>query len=207
MFITFEGIEGCGKTTQLMRFAKYLEGLDHKICLTREPGGTNFGEAVREILLDKRFSGMSNLSELYLYTAARCQHVNEVIKPALAKGDIVLCDRYGDATRAYQIGGRNIERKIVNQVHEWAVDGCEPALTFLIDCPVEIGLARARKRSLADRIEAEKHDFHERVRQEYLNIAESEPRRVILIDGTMSEDEVWNKLMLSAKERIKCLNK
>lgn len=205
MFITFEGVEGCGKTTQLRKLVKKLEDLNIEVCVTREPGGTEFGEAVRNILLNPKFKGMQPISELYLLTAARCQHVEEVIKPALKAGKYVVCDRYYDSTLAYQVGGRSLREDIVSKVNNWATSGLEPELTILIDCPVDIGLERVNRRAKADRMEIETLEFHKRIRNEYLSIASKDKHRFVVVDGTKSEEDVWNDLQGKLIERVSCL--
>lgn len=190
IFITFEGIEGSGKTTQLKLVSEYLEKKGVDFVLTREPGGTPIGDKIRAILLDSGNSKMAPVAELLLYAAARNQHIAEVIGPALGKGRIVLCDRYADATEAYQGVARRIDPKIITAIHQIATDGLNPDLTLLFDCPARVGLNRARSRNERnknagsfDRFEREEMDFHERVREGYLSIAKAEPDRVRIIDA------------------------
>ena len=189
-FITFEGIEGCGKTTQLRLLKERLQAAGEKVTSTREPGGCPIADQMRAILLDAGNSAITPLSELLLYAAARAQHVQEVIVPALARGEIVLCDRFTDATVAYQGHGRGLDLKTIAELNRLATGAVEPKLTLLIDCPVEIGLARALARIEAgsgareERFELESVRFHERVRAGYLGLADAFPERFVVIDGS-----------------------
>lgn len=196
MFITFEGIEGCGKTTQAKRLVNRLRELSIPVVFTLEPGGTRVGQEIRRILLDSRNQHLSPLTELLLYVADRAQHVQEVIKPALEQEKWVLCDRFFDATTVYQGYARGQDMSLIASLNEKATLGIWPDTTFLIDCSVEIGLKRAFKRNKIllpdrqDRFEREKRDFHEAVRQGYLSMAKGDPKRFIVVDGTLREDEL-----------------
>jgi dTMP kinase len=200
LFITFEGVEGSGKTTQIKRLKKYLfqKGIPCKI--TREPGGCPIGEKIRKILLNPDHREMVPMSELLLYEAARSQHVKEVIEPFLKKGGIVLCDRFSDATSAYQGYGRKIDLKWIERLNHLSSQGIKPDVTFLLDCPSDVGLKRAlqRNRSLKqeneERFEKEKIQFHRRVRRGYLAIAKKEPHRVKVIDTRQGEEKVFEKI-------------
>jgi len=200
LFITFEGVEGSGKTTQIQRLKKYLtqKGIPCKI--TREPGGCPIGEKVRKILLNPDHREMVPLSELLLYEAARAQHVKEVIDPFLKKGGVVLCDRFSDATIAYQGYGRKMDLRWIERLNHFSSRGIKPDVTFLLDCPSDIGLKRALKRNRTlkqekeERFEKEKIQFHQRVRKGYLALAKKEPRRVKVIDTRQGEDKVFNKI-------------
>lgn len=189
-FITFEGIEGCGKTTQLRLLKERLEATGAKVTSTREPGGCPIADKMRAILLDADNSAITPLSELLLYAAARAQHVQEVIVPALERGEIVLCDRFTDATIAYQGHGRELDLATIAQLNGLATGGVEPSLTLLIDCPVQVGLSRALARIEAtsgareERFELESVRFHERVRDGYLALAHAAPERFVVIDGS-----------------------
>lgn len=201
-FVTFEGIEGSGKTTQIRILEDYLRVRGFATLLTREPGGTAIGEKIRQVLLNAEFKEMQPLTELLLYAAARCQHVEEVIRPALAAGKIVLCDRYADATTAYQGEARQIDKKFLKEIHQLATGNLKPDLTLLLDCPVEIGLKRIQERESEipgqtnlDRFEKEKKDFHERVRQGYLKIAQEEPQRVKVIDTLADVQTIHEKIV------------
>lgn len=182
-FITVEGIEGVGKSTNLAFVQARLEALGQTVVLTREPGGTALGEAIRGLLLDHRNDTMGDDTELLLMFAARAQHLAEVIRPAMALGHWVLCDRFTDATYAYQGGGRGVARARIAALEEWVQDGLRPDLTLLLDVPVEVGLARAGKRGALDRFERERADFFERVRAAYLALADNEPARFRVIDA------------------------
>jgi dTMP kinase len=191
LFITFEGIEGCGKTTQIKLLAKKLTQLGIPYVRTFEPGGTKIGHKIRRILLDARHQHLDPLAELLLYIADRSQHMAEVVKPALAKGQWVLCDRFSDATVAYQGKARGQDLKLIRLLNNQAKAGIEPDLTFVLDCPVKVGLGRAQKRNQSatvkgqDRFERERKTFHEKVRQGYLELAQQEPRRFVIVDGTL----------------------
>ncbi len=196
MFITFEGIEGCGKTTQVKRLAVRLERDGTAILTTREPGGTPIGQKIRKILLDARNQSLSSLAELFLYAADRSQHIREVIQPALKEGKWVLCDRFSDATTVYQGLSRGLDMGVVAELNKLATDGLQPDFTFLLDCPVSVGLQRAfnRNRMLRqenqDRFEREEETFHHSVRQGYLDLANREKDRFIIVDATLGEDEI-----------------
>lgn len=196
MFITFEGIEGCGKSTQAKRLVNRLRELAVPLVFTLEPGGTSVGQKIRRILLDSRNQHLSPLTELLLYAADRAQHVEEVIKPALEQEKWVLCDRFFDATTVYQGYARGLDMKLIVTLNEKASPGIRPDITFLIDCAVEIGLERALKRNRIqfqegqDRFEREKKDFHEAVREGYLTMAMEDRERFVVVDGTLKEDEL-----------------
>ncbi len=196
MFITFEGIEGCGKSTQAKRLVNHLRELAVPLVFTLEPGGTSVGQEIRRILLDSRNQHLSPLAELLLYAADRAQHVEEVIKPALEQEKWVLCDRFFDATTVYQGYARGLDMKLIVTLNEKASPGIRPDITFLIDCAVEVGLKRALKRNKIqfqegqDRFEREKKDFHEAVREGYLTMAMEDRERFVVVDGTLKEDEL-----------------
>lgn len=189
-FITIEGVEGSGKSTQIVRLRQHLEARGHDVAVTREPGGTPIAEAIRQVLLDPANSRMCATAELLLYEAARAQHVAERIRPALDAGKVVLCDRFADSTTAYQGAGRGLAPDVVARLHDVATNGTWPDLTIVIDVPVEVGLARAARNGRPDRIEREDVEFHDKVRGEFLRLAADEPHRVKIVDGTPSEDEI-----------------
>ncbi len=190
LFITFEGIEGCGKSTQAALLKERIEADGRKVVFTREPGGTVTGEQIRSIVLDPANTGIKPVAELLLYAAARAQHVDELIRPALSAGAVVICDRFVDSTTAYQGAGRAIERGIIKEAHEIATRETWPDLTILLDLPVEIGLERARATRELDRIEAEPLAFHRAVRNEFLRIAEHDPLRVRMVDAMRTIEEL-----------------
>jgi dTMP kinase len=189
-FITVEGSEGVGKSSNLAFIEDYLRNAGIDIVRTREPGGTPLGEAVRELLLDARQSAMCDDTELLLMFAARAQHLAEVIRPALAAGQWVLCDRFTDATYAYQGGGRGVPMERIRVLEEWVQSELRPDHTLLLDMPVADGLQRAGARSVPDRFEQEQHAFFERVRDTYLMRAQAEPGRIHVIDASPALDKV-----------------
>ncbi len=190
-FITVDGGEGAGKTTQLVFIQSYLETLGHRVILTREPGGTPLGEDIRSLLLDHRHEGMALSSEALLMFAARAEHLERVIRPALVAGHWVLCDRFTDATYAYQGGGRGLELEKIQILEDWVQGDLQPDLTLLLDLPVTLGLERAGRRSMAaDRFEKETLAFFERVRTVYLQRAERYPTRYRIIDAGRSLEAV-----------------
>jgi dTMP kinase len=191
-FITFEGIDGSGKSTQLRLLSNYLRSLACELVLTREPGGTPLGLRLRAALLDAH-EQVDPLTELLVFAADRAQHVRRLLRPALESGQVVLSDRYADATVAYQGAGRGFSREVVNEIVDLATEGLKPNLTLLFDLPVEACLERTRRRTegrqKGDRLDAENSDFHLRVREEYLRIAMSEPERVKIVDSSGSVEE------------------
>lgn len=193
-FITLEGGEGAGKTTCLKHIEKRIkeDGID--LCVTREPGGTRTGEKIREILLDRGNFDILDDTELMLMFAARSQHLNELILPALVAGTWVLCDRFTDATYAYQGGGRGISQQRIADLEHWVQKGLKPDLTLLLDLPVDVGLERAGKRSTPDRFESEDISFMQRMRSTYLDIASREPERVKVIDSSQALDNVLSQI-------------
>jgi dTMP kinase len=199
LFITFEGIEGCGKTTQIKRLAGRLEDRGIQFISTLEPGGTRIGQDIRKVLLDSKNAHLAPLAELILYAADRAQHIEEVIKPALDQGKWVLCDRFFDATVAYQGAGRGLDMDLIQTLNELVTKGIRPDLTLLLDCPPETGIERAVKRISIigedgqDRFEREKMDFHRKVRAGYLEISHNE-RRFSIINAALSEDEVEKEI-------------
>ena len=198
MFITFEGIDGCGKTTQISRFAATLRKRGIPILVTREPGGTEIGQAIRDILLDVDNTDIVPLAELFLYAADRAQHVAEVIKPALAANKWVISDRYFDATIVYQ--GVVLEHYdgLIEVLNREATLDCQPDITFLLDCPAEVGLERIAKRDQQekkrDRFERKTLDFHIKIRYGYLALANKHKDRFRIIDGTLAEERVAKKI-------------
>jgi dTMP kinase len=189
-FITLEGVEGAGKTTQLNLARAYLEATGKRVLVTREPGGTPLGEDIRTLLLMQRPQIMAEDTELLLLFAARAEHIHQVIRPALAAGCWVLCDRFTDATYAYQGGGRSIPATRIAILEDWVQSGLRPDLTLVFDLPIEQGLQRIRQRGQTDRFEGEQPTFFARVRQVYLERAAGDPHRYRVIDATRSRNEV-----------------
>lgn len=199
-FITVEGIEGVGKSTNIAFIHSYLRAAGRDVVRTREPGGTTLGEHIRELLLHNRHDGMAADTELLLMFAARAEHVDKVIRPALQRGQWVLCDRFTEATYAYQGGGRGIAASRIAVLEEWVQDQLRPDLTLLFDAPVELGLQRAGKRSAPDRFESEQHAFFERVRQNYLEQARHHRDRFRVIDAGQPLETVQRDLAIMLDE-------
>jgi len=200
-FITFEGGEGSGKTTQIKMASEYLQqcGVPHLV--TEEPGGTPLGQRIRDILLNRQSFAITALSELLLFQASRCQHVETVIRPALQSGRMVLCDRFTDATIAYQGFGRGISMEWIHRLNDIVSVSLKPDKTFLFDVPVELGLARASRRMdmrqdspREDRFEKEALAFHQRVREGYRFLAREEPDRFVVLDGTKEIDDLQQEI-------------
>ena len=194
LFITLEGGEGAGKSTQLAYVQQLLESAGKTIHVTREPGGTPLSEQIRALLLDHKQSAMSADTELLLMFAARAQHLAELIRPALDAGEWVLCDRFTDATYAYQGGGRGIDVSRIAVLEDWVQGSLRPDLTLLLDLPVAVGMARAGERGELDRFEREQQDFFERVRQAYLARAEAEPQRYRVLDAAQGIEAVQRQI-------------
>nr|WP_279590914.1 dTMP kinase [Modestobacter marinus] len=190
VFIAFEGGEGAGKSTQVRRLQEWLTGEGLVARTTREPGGTALGGKVRALLLDPASAGLSPRAEALMYAADRAQHVHDVLRPALDAGEVVITDRFVDSSLAYQGAGRTIPMDDVRSISRWATQGLRPDLTLLLDLPPEVGLARARGRAAADRLESESLDFHQRVRRTFLALAEAEPDRYLVLDARRSPEEL-----------------
>jgi len=193
-FITVEGTEGVGKSTNMAFIEAWLKNAGKELIVTREPGGTELGEKLRAVLLDAKEQSMCDDTELLLMFAARAQHLQEVIQPALAAGKWVLCDRFTDATYAYQGGGRGIKMSRIAQLEQWVQGNLRPDMTLILDLPVAAGLERAGKRSAPDRFELEKHDFFNKVRDTYLARAAALPERYQVIDAAPSITEVQQSI-------------
>jgi len=201
MFITFEGIEGTGKTTQVAKVKKYFESRGREVFLTREPGGSRVGQELRKMLLHVDNKDLTPVTELFLYLADRAQHVAQVIRPALDEGKVVLCDRFADSTVVYQGYGRGLDTKTLKQLNEVAVDGLWPDLTVVLDIDPEIGLKRATLRNLEKgmakeegRFEAEHLNFHKRIREGYLTWAALHRDRIRVVNAAASPDEVFSRI-------------
>jgi dTMP kinase len=199
-FITFEGIEGSGKSSQISLLTDHLRSEHQAVTLTREPGGTPIGDQVRKILLDPGNKALDPSAELLLYAASRAQHLQEVIRPALESGDIVLCDRFSDATSAYQGYGRGLDLTMIHALDRLVTAGLRPDLTILLDVEAVVGLARARGRNNQQGLEAEARfenealAFHERVRQGYLTLAREAPDRIKIVDAAQPPLRVQEKI-------------
>lgn len=207
LFITFEGVEGCGKTTQIKLLAELLTNRGHPVRMTREPGGCPIADRIRSILLDAGNRAMTPLAELLLYAAARAQHVAEVIAPALTAGSIVLCDRFTDATLAYQGFGRGLDHATISSLNLLARDTYTPDLTLLFDCPAEVGLSRAvspvdEQGIKEERFELESLEFHRKVRAGYLELARLEPDRFRVIDANRDIASIAEEVAAIVLKRI-----
>lgn len=208
LFITFEGGEGSGKTTQLKTLLAYLRAAGRDAIETRDPGGTPIGKQIRELLLDRENTRMAPVAELFLYEASRAQLVSEVIRPALARGRIVLCDRFTDSSMAYQGHGRGLDLDLITRLNGIAMEGLRPDLTFLLDLDPAIGLARAMQRMAQrnerhDRIEDETFGFHQRVRAGYHTIAAADGKRVIVLDASRGMGEIADGIRCRVEELLR----
>ena len=201
-FISLEGGEGAGKSTQNKRIVEWLSGQGKAIVETREPGGTVVSEQVRQVLLDTRNAGLNPTAELLLMFAARSQLVQEVIVPALEAGKVIVCDRFADASYAYQGGGRQLGAQTVEVVEQLVLKNLQPDLTLLFDVPVELGMKRVAGRGEADRFEVESIRFFERVRKAYLARAEADPQRFRVIDASKNEEEVWQQVECALRAEL-----
>ena len=205
-FITFEGSEGSGKSTQVQRLAARLERSGVPYLVTREPGGTPIGETIRELLqFASHNSSMTPEAELLLFEASRGQLVREIIKPALERGMCVIADRFFDSTTVYQGAARKLDRETVERLNAFAVDDCIPDVTFVLDINAASAKARMQKPRKPDRMEREPADFYERVREAYRELATREPNRVVLIDGSRGEDEIENEIWTILASRFPAL--
>jgi dTMP kinase len=201
-FITVEGGEGAGKTTMMERMAAWLAQRGREVVSTREPGGTELAEKLRGLLLDKNTVGLSGQAELLLMFASRAQHLAELIRPALGRGATVLCDRFTDATWAYQGGGRGLPLEDIAALERLVHGDLQPDLTVLLDLPVSQGLQRATRRGETDRFEEESAGFFERVRQAYLERAGAAPERFAVVDASAAVEEVWKQVEAVLQQRI-----
>lgn len=201
-FITVEGGEGAGKTTQIGRIADCLNARGHTVVQTREPGGTALAEKLRDILLDNENVALSSLAELLLMFASRAQHLDDLIRPALQRGETVICDRFTDATWAYQGGGRGLPGEPIATLEQLVHGDLQPDLTLLLDLPVAEGLERAARRSASDRFESENLAFFERVRASYLERARRFPERFEVVDAAGDEEAVWAQVQRVLERRV-----
>ncbi len=202
LFISFEGIEGTGKSTQARLLRDWLETKGIEAVLTREPGGTEIGKSIRHVLLDEKHARMDPATEFLLYAADRRQHMAEEILPALKRGLVVITDRFSDSTRAYQGYARGLDMPLLEKLNEVATEGREPDLTLLLDMDVCEGLLRNRNANKSDRLEMEDVDFHERVREGFLSIQRAEPERVKLIDATGSVEDVHARVIETVRKLL-----
>lgn len=212
MFISFEGIEGAGKSTAMALLAEALRLRGHDVVETREPGGCSLGRLLRPILLDARTDGLSSRAELFLFLADRAQHVHSQIRPALEAGNIVLCDRFTDSTLVYQGAGRGLDPDALRDINLLATGGLAPNLTFLLDLPVTLGLERAGIRNRREgtvisegRFDSESLNFHERIRQGYLALAAEEPNRIAIIDARQPADDILLQCLSATEEAMRGL--
>lgn len=201
-FITFEGGEGSGKSTQIRRLAERLKPGDREVVLTREPGGTPGGEEIRNLILNGAVDRWSPVSEALLMSAARRDHLERVIRPALDRGAVVLCDRFADSTRAYQGSGGAVDPAFIDSLERFVVEATRPHLTLILDLPVAEGLARAGARGGEARFESKGLAFHERLRTAYLAIARAEPERCQVIDATGTQDQVAAAIEAALADRL-----
>ncbi len=202
LFISFEGVEGAGKSTHVMMLAEALKTEGHEVLTTAEPGGTPISQCIRGVLLDTKHAAMEPVTELLLYAAARRQHMHELILPALQEGKVVITDRFSDSTTAYQGTGRGLDMQLIEVLDRIVTGGTKPELTVLLDMDVETGLARNRGAGKRDRLEMEQVEFHRRVREGFWAIAKAEPKRVKLIDASGSKQEVHQRVMEAVREAL-----
>ena len=204
LFITFEGVDLCGKSTQAQLLVKYLREKKIEVVLSREPGGPPISEKIRQILLSREHAAMRPLTELLLYEAGRAQHTEELIKPSLEAGRCVILDRYADASTAYQGWGRQLGADLVKRINELATGGLSPDMTILLDLPPEEAARRAPEKDWqADRLEGEAIEFHRRVREGYRQLAAEEPDRIKLIDGRGSIDDIHSRILALIKPLLR----
>ena len=211
LFITFEGGEGSGKTTQINRLAEKLTGLGKKVITTREPGGTPEGEKIRSLIVQRDGGDWNPMAECLLLFAARVMHVEKIIKPALEKGKIVISDRFTDSTRAYQGYGRGFPLKDIEQINNFTLGDFKPDLTFILDIEAQAGLKRSGRRLAAealsldqteDRFESLDIEFHEKLRQGFLTIAKNDSKRCVVMDASISIDDLAARVLTTTKERL-----
>jgi dTMP kinase len=203
LFLSFEGGEGAGKTTQIAKLAHALEAAGHTVVVTREPGGSAIANRIRSLLLDPKMKGLVSLAELFLYEASRAQHVHDTIRPALEKGHTVICDRFADSSVVYQGVARGLKAPLVNGLNKIATGGLKPHRTLVLDLDPRIGLARVGSRGVLDRIEKEALSFHEAVRKGFRRLAKSESRRVRLIDASRSRDDIHEQIRHQLRDLLR----
>jgi dTMP kinase len=201
IFLTFEGGEGGGKSTQIRLLEKAYLATGREIIVTREPGGNPIADRIRDLLLSKELNGVVPLAELFLYQASRAQHVAELIEPALARGAIVICDRFADSSVVYQGVGRGLGKALVAKLNTIACQGRKPDLTFILDLDPRVGLVRVGKRAELDRIESEKISFHQAVRRGFLALAKAEPRRCRVLDARLEPQILAQEIEKTLRRR------
>lgn len=208
MFLTFEGIDGSGKSTQIARTEAYLRERGFDVLVSREPGGSSLGEAIRSILLDPKWKEMTSRAEFFLYSASRAQLVDEIVRPHLAnKNAVVILDRYDDSSTAYQGGGRELGIDRIEEINRFATGGLFPDITFVLDLDWKTSCARRAKAGMEnDRLEQNAHDFFERTRAAYHELAKRHPRRMVLIDASQTEDAVFEKIKTALSKRLQTMN-
>lgn len=202
LFVTFEGGEGVGKTTQIAKLAQAFERAGRKVVVTREPGGSQIANRIRSILLDPKNEGLVPLAELFLYEASRAQHVADVILPSLRAGKVVICDRFTDSSVVYQGVARGLKAELVDKLNAMASGGLTPDLTFVLDLDPRIGLARVGARGILDRLEKETFGFHKAVREGFRRLARRESRRCRVIDASRSRDDIHSRILESVEGHL-----
>lgn len=202
LFISLEGPDGSGKSTQIAMLKDFLEELGYAVLVTREPGGTRISEQIREVILDCNNVAMSNMTELLLYTAARAQLVDEVVKPALASGTIVICDRFIDSAAVYQGIARGLGTDLVYTMNGYALQGLMPDVTFFLDLPAKEGICRKNQQKELDRMEMENAEFHEQVANGYRQLAKEQKERIVRIDAMLSKEEISAQIVEKVKEML-----
>ncbi|MBF8983660.1 dTMP kinase [Lutibacter sp. B2] len=207
LFISVEGPDGSGKTTQIQELEKYFKDKNYDVVVTREPGGTPISEKIREVILDINNKDMDFVTEALLYAAARAQHVSQVIKPAILDGKIVICDRFVDSSIVYQGIGRNLGMKTVENINNIAINGYMPDITFFFKLSPEIGIYRKTKQGSKDRLESEKIAFHKKVFEGYEQLEKMHPQRIIGIDANRSIKEIYNEIIAYIETYLSSMNK
>lgn len=201
LFISFEGIDGAGKSTQINMLKKHLENKGFDVVVTREPGGSDICNKIRDILLDKNNTELCSVAELLLYYADRAQHINEVILPNINNGTCIICDRYYDSSYAYQLAGRKIDESVLDVVNNLVVGEINPDITFLLDLPLDISEQRVSGRGESDRLELESIDFKRRVREGFLAQAQKHPNRICVVDATLAPNEIFAQILACMESR------
>lgn len=202
VFITFEGPDGSGKTTQIKLLEKYFKEKGYDILITREPGGTNISEQIRNVILDKNNIEMDRITEALLYAASRAQHVAQIIKPALLEGKAIICDRFVDSSIVYQGIGRNLGIDFIKKINDMATEGTEPDITFLMKISPDLGLSRKFSSDECNRLDMEKLEFHNKVYEGYLKLESLYPERIIGVDAAKSIEEIYKDIIKIVEDKI-----